>query len=75
MLMTESTITTRIATRFCVFSPTSMPPSTMGPTANLRNLPEVNNPVAGRNRGPEDAEELAKCHAHGGDRAGLDDEE
>ena len=31
MLMIESTTTTRIATRFCVLSPTSMLPSTIGP--------------------------------------------
>ncbi len=31
MLMTDSAITTRMATRFCVLSPTSMFPSTMGP--------------------------------------------
>ena len=35
ILMIESTTTTRMATKFCVFSPTSMPPSIMGPTANF----------------------------------------
>ena len=32
MLITESRMTTTIATRFCVFRPTSILPSTMGPT-------------------------------------------
>ncbi len=35
ILMIESATTTRIATRFCVFNPTSMPPSIIGPTANF----------------------------------------
>ncbi len=33
--MTESTTTTRIATKFWVFSPTSIPPSIIGPMANF----------------------------------------
>ena len=42
-----------------------------GADMNGRDLPEVHDPVRGRNRRKEDAEKLAEGHADGGDGAGL----
>ena len=37
-------------------------------------FPDVDNPITRRNGRPEDTEEFAESHAHGGDRAGLNHE-
>src|SRR5580700_9148876 len=42
-----------------------------GANGKLGNFPQVDNPMTGGDRGPEDAEKFAESHADGGDRAGL----
>ena len=41
ILITDQKHDDEIATRFCVFRPTSMLPSVMGPIVDWRHLPEV----------------------------------
>ena len=42
-----------------------------GADRKLRHFPQVDDPMAGRDRRPKDAEEFAERNAHSGDRAGL----
>ena len=63
--------TTRIATRFCVFSPVFHIAQDHGANVNGRNFPEVHDPVRGRNRRKEDAEKLAESHADRSNGSGL----
>ena len=46
-----------------------------GPKTNRRNFPEMQNPMGRRNCGKENSQKLAKSHAHGRNRPGLDYEE
>ena len=75
MFSTDRKTTTSMAARFCVFRPTSMLPSTIGPKGMGGTFQRCNNPVGRRDGREEDAEKLAERHADGGDGSGLDDEE
>src|ERR1017187_3784109 len=46
-----------------------------GADRKLRHLPQVDDPMTGRDRRPEDSEKLAERHAHGWNRARLNYEE
>ncbi len=50
-------------------------PEQHGADGKFGHFPEMDDPMAGGNGRPEDAEKFAESHAHGGNRARLDDEE